>query len=58
MDACMKIRDVIERRGYCADRADPDAATEAWEETGFDAGEVDEWLNARCFDPEAAEGSG
>jgi hypothetical protein len=49
------IRDAIERHGYFAHRGDPDAASEAWEETGFDAGEVDDWLNARCFDPDAAE---
>jgi hypothetical protein len=49
------IRDVIERHGYFAHRGDPDGAGEAWEEAGFDAGEVDEWLNARCFDPDAAE---
>ena len=51
----MTIRDVIERRGYFAHRGDPDASIEAWEETGFEAGEVDEWLSARCFDPDAAE---
>ena len=51
----MTIRDVIERPGYFAHRGDPDGACEAWERAGFDAGEVDEWLNARCFDPDAAE---
>jgi hypothetical protein len=49
------IRDVIERRGHFAHRGDPDASIEAWEETGFKAGEVDEWLSARCLDPDAAE---
>jgi hypothetical protein len=49
------IRDVIERHGYFAHRGDPAWACEVWEETGFEAGEVDEWLNARCFDPDAAE---
>jgi hypothetical protein len=49
------IRDVIERHGYFAHRGDPDGGCEAWEEAGFVAGEVDEWLNARCFDPDAAE---
>lgn len=51
----MTVRDVIERHGYFAHRGDPDDACEAWEEAGFDAGEVDDWLNARCFDPDAAE---
>ena len=51
----MTIRDVIERHGYFAHRRDPDGACEPWEEAGFDAGEVDDWLNARCFDPDAAE---
>jgi hypothetical protein len=49
------IRDVIERHGYFAHRGDPDGAGEPWEEAGFDAGEVDDWLNARCFDADAAE---
>jgi hypothetical protein len=51
----MTIRSVIERHGYTAHGGDPDAAAEAWEETGLDAAEVDEWLHARCFSPEAAE---
>ena len=51
----MTIRDVIERHGYLAHRGDPDGAGEAWEEAGIEAGEVDDWLNARCFDPDAAE---
>jgi hypothetical protein len=33
----------------------PAWACEVWEETGFEAGEVDEWLNACCFDPDTAE---
>ncbi len=28
--------------------------TEAWLEAGFEPDEVDEWLNARCFDPSSA----
>ena len=51
----MTIRDVIERYGYLAHRGDLDAASEAWEETGMESGEVEGWLEARCFDPEAAE---
>ena len=51
----MTLRDVIERHGYLAHGGDPDAASEAWEETGMEPGEVEGWLEARCFDPEAAE---
>jgi hypothetical protein len=51
----MTIRDLIERHGHIAHGGDPDAATEAWEETGLDAAEVEEWLKARCFNPSAAE---
>lgn len=53
--ACMTIRDVIERHGYTAHGGDPDAIAESWEETGIDAAEIDEWLRARCYSPEAAE---
>jgi hypothetical protein len=49
------IGDVIERWGCFAHRGDLVAAAEAWEETGVQAGEVEAWLSARCFDPGAAE---
>jgi hypothetical protein len=49
------IRDVIKRHGYFAHRGNPDAASEALEETGMESVEVEEWLEARCFDSEAAE---
>jgi len=49
------VEDVIERWGYFAHRGDLVAAVEAWEETGMEAGEVEEWLSARCFDANAAE---
>ena len=51
----MAISDAIERYGYLAHRGDSDAASEAWEQTGMESGEVEAWLEARCFDPEAAE---
>ncbi|HYF25715.1 MAG TPA: hypothetical protein VD931_08270 [Baekduia sp.] len=51
----MTIRDVVERHGQFAHRGDPEAAAEAWEETGLPAEEVDQWLRARCYDPAAAE---
>jgi hypothetical protein len=50
----MTIRDVIEQHGYFAHGGDPDSATETWSEAGFEAPEVDEWLAARCFNPDAA----
>jgi hypothetical protein len=50
----MTIRDVIERHGHFAHGGNPDDTSETWAESGFEAPEVDEWLNARCFDPSAA----
>lgn len=50
----MTIRDVIERHGHFAHGGNPDDTAEAWAEAGFEADEVDEWLNARCFDPSVA----
>ncbi len=52
---CMSIREVLERHGHDAHEGDPDSAAQAWEEAGFNAADVDEWLHARCFDPAAAE---
>lgn len=51
----MTIRNVIEHCGRAAHGGDPESAAEAWAETGLSAAEVKEWLNARCFDPGAAE---
>jgi hypothetical protein len=31
------------------------SACEAWEETGFEVGKVDDWLRAGCFNPDASE---
>jgi len=50
----MTIRDVIERHGPVEDADSLNATAEAWEEAGLDAAEVEEWLNARCFNPDAA----
>jgi hypothetical protein len=50
----MTIRDVIERHGHFAHGGNPDDATETWAEVGFEADEVQEWLQARCFDPNSA----
>ena len=37
--------------GHFAHGGNPDETAEAWSEAGFEADEVEEWLNARCFDP-------
>lgn len=50
----MTIRDVIERHGHFAHGGNPDDTAETRAESGFEAHEVDEWLLARCFDPNAA----
>jgi hypothetical protein len=50
----MTVREVIERHGHFAHAGNPDDTTQTWAESGFEADEVDEWLNARCFDPSAA----
>jgi hypothetical protein len=50
----MTVRDVIVKHGAFAHGGDPESTAEAWEEAGFGADEVDEWLLARCFIPGAA----
>jgi hypothetical protein len=50
----MNVRSVIVSHGHFAHGGDPDGAGEAWEEAGFQAAEVHEWLDARCFSPAAA----
>lgn len=50
----MTVRDVIERQGHFAHGGNPYDTAEAWIESGFEADEVEEWLNARCFDPSSA----
>src|ERR1039458_1975922 len=51
----MSIREVIERHGADAHEGDPDPTAQAWEEAGFNAADVDEWMSTRCFDPATAE---
>jgi len=47
--------ETIERYGQFADRgAGPGAAAQAWTEAGFSDELTARWLDARCFDPEAA----
>jgi hypothetical protein len=47
--------DTISRFGALADRGDdPAVAAKAWTKAGFDDEGAAEWLEARCFDPEAA----
>ncbi len=50
----MTIRDVIEAHGHFAHGGNPDDAAETWAECGFEPHEVEEWLRARCFDPNTA----
>lgn len=50
----MTIRDVIEKHGHFAHGGNPDDTAETWADTGLEANEVDEWLLARCFDPNCA----
>lgn len=50
----MTVRDVIERHGHFAHGGNPDDTAETWIESGFEAHEVEEWLSARCFDPNVA----
>ncbi|MGI8946361.1 MAG: hypothetical protein ACR2GL_09010 [Thermoleophilaceae bacterium] len=45
----------IRRFGELADRGgEPAAAARAWSEAGFDDEATARWLEARCFDPQAA----
>ena len=47
--------DTIARFGELADRgADPADAAKAWTDAGFDDEQTAKWLEARCFDPDAA----
>ena len=47
--------DTISRYGELADRGeDPSVAAKAWTDAGFDDEETAKWLEARCFDPQAA----
>jgi hypothetical protein len=47
--------ETIRRYGELADRGgEVEAAAEAWTQCGFDDEMAARWLEARCFDPEAA----
>lgn len=47
--------DTISRFGDLADIGDdPAGAAKAWTDAGFDDEETAKWLEARCFDPQAA----
>ncbi|MDQ3677610.1 MAG: hypothetical protein M3401_12545 [Actinomycetota bacterium] len=47
--------DTISRFGELADRGDdPAVAAKAWSAAGFDDEQAALWLDARCFDPQAA----
>ncbi len=47
--------ETIRRFGELADRGgDPDVAAKAWAHAGFDDAMTARWLEARCFDPDAA----
>ena len=47
--------DTIGRYGELADRGeDPAVAAKAWTDAGFDDEQTAKWLEARCFDPQAA----
>jgi hypothetical protein len=47
--------DTIRRYGELADRGEDVAvAAKAWTDAGFDDETTGRWLDARCFDPEAA----
>jgi hypothetical protein len=47
--------DTISRFGELADRGkDPATVAKAWTDAGFDDEQTAKWLEARCFDPEAA----
>ena len=48
------IRDVIERHGPSAQLGSLDDVAAAWAEAGFEAAEVEEWMNAGCSYPAAA----
>ena len=50
----MTIQDVVEHHGHFAHLGNPNDATDTWADMGFNAAEVDEWLRAGCFSPDAA----
>jgi hypothetical protein len=53
--AARTSEDTINRYGDLANRGDDAAAAaKAWTDAGFDDEGTTRWLDARCFDPEAA----
>lgn len=47
--------EIIRRYGQLADRGGAaEAAARAWTESGFDDATTAKWLEARCFEPDAA----
>lgn len=49
--------ETIKRYGELGDRGgDAEAVARTWTEAGFDDGMTARWLEARCFDPQAARG--
>jgi hypothetical protein len=48
------IRATLERHGRVAHRGEPCRLAHDWFEAGFDAGAVESWLLARCFNPVTA----
>ena len=47
--------ETIKKFGELADRGeDPAVAAKAWTAAGFDDERAERWLEARCFDPQAA----
>jgi hypothetical protein len=47
--------EIIRRYGELADRGGaPEVAARAWTESGFDDATTSQWLEARCFHPDAA----
>jgi hypothetical protein len=54
-EAAMTILDVILRHAvFVPPDGSLETTLEAWEATGLDAHEVEEWMSARCFVPDAA----
>lgn len=49
------IESVLDNSGAWAHGDDIDRAAAEWAELGFDANDVAAWLDARCFDPQAAD---
>ena len=53
--AARAIADVLRAEGEYAHGGNPEGAAREWADEGFDADEVSQWLEARCFAPGAAD---